>query len=197
VLQKQQYHIAARCEILVRGFARVGIIALVDEATGYQADRDLEELHKILEAYISKELLPWTKRFPPEFYQEMFRLRKWRFSPFKGPRLVGKLTKQIVYEKLPPGVLEQLQRKNPVVNNGRRKYKHHQFLTKNIGNPHLERHLVAVTTLMRASPNWNIFEMLFKRAFPSHQKQAQIEMDLPEEELYQMADGKLSEEREG
>jgi len=35
-LQSQQMHIAEQCEILVRGFARVGIIALVDEATGYQ-----------------------------------------------------------------------------------------------------------------------------------------------------------------
>ncbi len=33
-LLEQQSHIADRCEILVRGFARVGIIALVDEATG-------------------------------------------------------------------------------------------------------------------------------------------------------------------
>ncbi len=35
-LNFQQKHIAAACEILVRAFAKVGIIALVDEATGYQ-----------------------------------------------------------------------------------------------------------------------------------------------------------------
>jgi len=35
-LQKQQLHLADQAEIWVRGFARVGIIALVDEATGYQ-----------------------------------------------------------------------------------------------------------------------------------------------------------------
>ena len=40
-LQKQQMHIAERCEILMRGFARVGIVALVDEATGYQYDLSL------------------------------------------------------------------------------------------------------------------------------------------------------------
>jgi hypothetical protein len=34
VLQRQQEHIADQCEILLRGFARIGIIALVDEATG-------------------------------------------------------------------------------------------------------------------------------------------------------------------
>jgi hypothetical protein len=38
-LRADQLHIAKRCEILVRGLARVGIIALIDEATGYQINR--------------------------------------------------------------------------------------------------------------------------------------------------------------
>jgi hypothetical protein len=99
VLQKQQQHIAERCEILVRGFARVGVIALVDEATGYQEERDREELHKLLAAYISEELLPWAKRFPDEFFREMFRLRGWQYHPMtkQGPRKAGELTSQIVY----------------------------------------------------------------------------------------------------
>lgn len=73
-LSPRQSIIADQCEILIRGFARVGIIALVDEATGYQYDREKDELQKILSAYISKELLPWQKRFPDEFYKEIFRL---------------------------------------------------------------------------------------------------------------------------
>jgi hypothetical protein len=56
---------------LLRAFARVGIVALVDEATGFQDIRARDDLHKILEAYIAKELLPWTKRFPNEFYKEI------------------------------------------------------------------------------------------------------------------------------
>src|SRR5699024_2303803 len=74
VLQQNQMHIAERAKKLVRGFATVGIIALVDEATGYQHDREHQELQKILKQYISEELLPWQKRFPDEFYQELFRL---------------------------------------------------------------------------------------------------------------------------
>ena len=38
-LTQQQDHIADACKILYRGLARVGIVALVDEATGYQEDR--------------------------------------------------------------------------------------------------------------------------------------------------------------
>jgi hypothetical protein len=104
-LEERQRHIAERAEVLVRAFARVGIIALVDEVTGYQADRDRDALHKILAAYVSPELLPWAKRFPDEFYQHMFRLRGWTFDPQhgpRGPRLAGLLTVQLVYDKLPP-----------------------------------------------------------------------------------------------
>ena len=74
VLQPQQKNIAQKCEIIVRGLARVGIVALVDEATGFQEVRKRDALHKILEAYIAPELMPWTRRFPPSFYKEMFRV---------------------------------------------------------------------------------------------------------------------------
>jgi len=56
-LSPRQEIIATQCEILMRGFAKVGIIALVDEATGYQYDREKDELQKILKLYISKDLL--------------------------------------------------------------------------------------------------------------------------------------------
>jgi hypothetical protein len=169
VLTPAQQRIAARAEILMRGLAHVGIIALVDEATGYQEDRDKQELQRILAAYISKELLPWAKRFPDEFYENLFRLRGWQYRPLsvRRPLLVGKLTSQLVYEKLPPGVLDELRRKNPVdQETKRRKHKHHQFLTVDIGNPHLQKQLVAVTTLMKVSANWREFKRHFARAFP-------------------------------
>jgi hypothetical protein len=147
----------------------VGITALVDEATGYQEERDKQELQRILAAYIAKELLPWTKRFPDEFYENLFRLRGWQYRPLsvRRPLLVGKLTAQLVYEKLPPGVLDELRRVNPVdEETRRRKHKHHQFLTDDIGNPHLQKQLVAVTTLMKVSANWREFKRNFARAFP-------------------------------
>lgn len=36
ILTARQELLAAQCEILARGFMHVGIVALVDEATGYQ-----------------------------------------------------------------------------------------------------------------------------------------------------------------
>ncbi len=184
VLTKKQIPLGIASEILVRSLSKVGILALVDEATGYQAERDRDELQKILSAYIAAELLPWTKRFPDEFYEQMFRLRNWQYRPLstKRPLTAGKLTNQIVYEKLPPGVLDELRRKNPTDETGRRKHKHHQFLTMDVGNPHLEKHLAVVTTLMRISPNWRVFMSHFARAFPPAVEQKPLFED--EEEIY-------------
>ncbi len=167
VLTKQQENLAIASEILVRSLSKLGIVALVDEATGYQADRDRDELQKLLSKYISKELLPWTKRFPDEFYQELFRLRNWEYPTASGqrPGIVGHYTNQFVYNHLPPGVKEELQKNNPSISPGRRKWKHHQFLSEDIGNIHLEKHLVKVITLMQASENWNGFIKNFNRVF--------------------------------
>lgn len=172
VLQDSQEPIAEKAELLMRALSRVGIIALVDEATGYQEVRDRNELRTILRAYINPDLLPWTMRFPAEFYEEMFRLRGWEFrgNSGKGPRYAGKLTNEIVYEKLPPGVLDELRRRNPSVD-GKRQRKHHQFLTQEIGHPHLDKQIAQVTALMRVSSTWNGFMKLFKKAFPENPDQ--------------------------
>ena len=177
VLQPTQSHIVKNAEILLRGFARVGITALVYEATEYEKIKDRDELEKILEAYISTELLPWTRRFPDDFYEQLFRLKGWQYQPpsVKRPKIVGKLTSELVYEKLPAGVLDELRSKNPVMPKGYRKYHHHQFLTEDIGNPHLEKQVASVVTLMKASPNWATFNRLFNRVFGT-----QKEMIFPE-----------------
>jgi P63C domain len=166
-LQAQQLHIAEQCEILVRGLARVGIIALVDEATGYQEVRDKQALQAILDAFLRKELATWAKRFPDEFYEHIFRLRGW---PWKGrrsnpPQVVAHYTKDIVYARLAPHVLEELEKRNPT-ENGKRRAKHHQWLTDEIGIPALAQHLYAAITLMRVSRTWDQFMLLIDEAHP-------------------------------
>lgn len=167
-LQKQQLQKAQNAEILMRGLAHVGIVALVDEATGYQADRDREELHRILEVYLSDERLKWAKRFPDVFYQQIYRLKNWKW-PNDGKRtpMVGKIINKIVYENLPKGVLDELQIRNPTIEGtGRRKWKHHQFLSEDIGQPDLRDHLLQLIAIMRISPNWRTFEEHLAIAFP-------------------------------
>lgn len=168
-LTPSQEPIASFAEALVRGLAQTGIIALVDDATGYTKVRARDELQAILAAYISPELLPWTKRFPDSFYEELHRVRGWQYKPGNPSRngYIGKLTKALVYDPLPRGVIQELERRNPYIPaKRRRKHLHHQLLTEDIGNPHLEKQIVSVTTLLRVSDDWAEFIRHFGRAFP-------------------------------
>ena len=67
LLEKQQ-HIAQRCEILIRALASVGIIALVDEVTGFQKSRKADALRYLIEKYIEEFARPWMKEFPDSFF---------------------------------------------------------------------------------------------------------------------------------
>jgi hypothetical protein len=166
-LTKKQDHIAARCEILMRAFARVGIIALVDEVTGYQADRARDALTKILEAFVAKEIQKYIRTFPPAFYRELFRLRG---LPYTGsvqrPRYIGHLTNDLIYSRIAPGVLEELRRVTPRNEKGRLKHKLFQRLTSELGHPKLLEHVSAVTALMTASDDWDQFMRMADRALP-------------------------------
>lgn len=177
LLNKSQKKIASNADALMRGLAHVGIVALVDEATGYQTVREKGELRKILSAYISEELLPWTQRFPSEFYREMFRLWGWQWPVSggmqkgpQGPRYAGKLTRRLVYEKLPPGVIDEIERLNPPDEKWQRRDRNHQHLTEEIGQPHLDKQVAVVTALMRISPTKSAFLEIFSRAFPNPSK---------------------------
>jgi hypothetical protein len=177
-LNYQQVHIAEQCEILMRGFARVGIIALVDEATGYQDFRDRQALERILERFLQDELAKWAKRFPDTFYRELFRLRGWNYKPdsVKRPSLVGALTNDLIYSRLAPGVLDELKRRTPRDDHGRAKVHFHRWLTDDLGVPRLQEHLSAVIALMKASQDWRTFTRLLNRALPKYEGNLELEL---------------------
>ncbi len=171
-LLPSQLHIAEQARIIRKGLGKLGIIGLVDEATGYQKIRDDRALATILEKFIAKELQPWTRTFPPEFYQEIFRLKGWPGPDgVKRPSIIGRYTNDIVYNRLPDGVLDELRRKNPTVKPGQRRHKHHQWLTGEVGHPKLKEHLIGVLALMRAAPNWVAFIRALARAYTKRNEQ--------------------------
>jgi P63C domain len=182
VLMKNQERTLKAAETLIRGLARVGIIALVDEATGYQEVRARQELEKILEAYVQAQFRPWLRAFPDEFFREIYRLHGWEFRPGQTQRTphVGKLIKHYIYEQLPEGVLEELERLNPKNSKGNRPRKHHQHLTESTGNVHLDRQINSVITLMKISRNRAEFEDFFERAFPPAQPKLPLVIDVYE-----------------
>ena len=143
--------VAEQCEILMRGFARVGIIALVDEATGYQDAREKNALAEILEAFVAKELQPWLKTFPDEYYRLIFKLYNLPYPPKKNnfrPGFIGRLTNEVVYERLAPELLPELKKEANKLN---KKARLHQFLTGDVGHPKLREHLASLVTLMKLS----------------------------------------------
>jgi len=161
-------HMILAADLVIRGSAEVGIVALVDEATGYQNFRHRLALQEILDSFLRKELAAWAKRFPDEFYKQIYRLRgwEWRGRKVNPPQIVAHYTKDFVYERLGPGIREELERRMPQTRSGRRKGKLHQLFTDDIGHPALAQHLHAVTAFMRASQNWDQFKLLLDQAFP-------------------------------
>jgi hypothetical protein len=175
-----QDHIVQRCKMLLRGFAVVGINALVDEATGYQYVRDRQALQKILELYLLKEFAAWAKRFPDDFYKELFRLRGWTWNHLSvaRPGYVVKLTNDLVYERLAPGILDELKSKNPKTESGNRKTRHHQWLTEDVGHPALAQHLHATIALMKVATDWKTFYAMIERALPKKIGQLPLLLDI-------------------
>lgn len=177
----QEIRYGYQAEMLIRAFGKVGINAVVDEVTGYQNERENDALQRLLAIYLSEEKLKWAKMFPDEFYKHLFRLRGWQYNPMTvaRPRYVGKLTNQLVYEKLPLGVLDELKNKNPVSQESkRRKFKHFQFLSSDLGQPDLRDHLLQLIAIMRVSPNWDVFKKNFAVAFPSKNQQYDLDLDV-------------------
>jgi addiction module HigA family antidote len=170
---------ADQAELIVMSVAKVGIAALIDEATGYQSRRNKEALQKLLARYFREEYAAWTKRFPDWFYEEVFRLKGWKWDALsnKRPSVVGKVTKDIVYSRLEAGVVEELERKNPLLENGHRKTKHHQWLSEGVGHPALDTHFYALRGLMRANHDWRKFYHTLQLAFPKRNETVQLELD--------------------
>jgi hypothetical protein len=163
-------HYAAAAEIILAGLANIGIIALVDEATGYEDVRAKRSLADILEKFMAKELRKWVKTFPLEFYKELYRVRGWNFDPesVARPGVVAHYTNDLIYSRLAPGVLDELKRKTPRLETGRLKHHMHRWLSDEIGHPKLSGHINTVIALLRAnnSDSWEPFMRQMDRALP-------------------------------
>lgn len=178
-LQGSQLPKAKKAEILMRGLAHVGIIALVDEATGFQRDREKNALAKILEAFVAKELQPYLKTFPPEYYEQLFRLYGYKFPPENKrpqwrPAYFGKITNNVVYARLAPELLPELKK---CASSMEKKTKLHQWLSSDTGHPKLKEHLASIVTLLKISGNKDEFFRLVDRVHPKFNENYELDFD--------------------
>ena len=169
-----QDHIAKQAELLVRGFARVGIIALVDEATGFQKDREKDALAKILEAFVAKELQPYLKTFPPDYYEQLFRVYGLPYPPAGNksfrPAFFGHITNDVVYSRLAPDLLPELKK---AASRAEKKAKLHQWLTHDIGHPKLREHLASIVSILKLSRTPEDFKANVNHVHPTLRSIAQ------------------------
>ncbi len=179
VLGSRQEQIADNAKLIMRALAHVGIIALVDEATGFQRDRAANALAEILERYIAKELQPWVKTFPDEYYEQLFRLRGLKFPSHKvkRPQYFGHLTNDIIYKRLAPSVLKELEKTAPKNEKGRRKSKLFQGLTPELGHPKLREHMSSVLTIMKLSEDYEDFKGKLDRIHIAYNETAPFDFD--------------------
>lgn len=170
-------------DMLIRSFARVGIIALVDEATGFQADRPADALERYLEKLISKELAAWAKKFPDEFYENIYKLKGWTWPGMGKNRysVVGNYTRDLVFERIAPGLLPELERKSPKDDKGNRPSKLHQWLTKDIGDPMLAQHLHTLVMFQRLAiangHGWGRFVKTVDQVLPKKGSTLELPLD--------------------
>ena len=182
VLGPRQEKIANNAELLIRSLAEIGIVALVDEATGYQSARPQDALQKYLELIVRKELAAWVKKFPDEFYENIYKLKGWIWPGMGKNRysVVGHYTRDLVFDRIAPGLLKELETRCPKDEKGNRKGKMHQLLTPDIGDPMLSQHMHALVMFQRSAIKngygWNKFVKMVDQVMP--RRGDTLELDL-------------------
>ena len=185
-LQTQQLRKAQKAELLTRALAETGIVALVDEATGYEKVRPQNALQHYLAMLVRKELAAWVKKFPDEFYENIYKLKGWAWPGMSKNRysVVGHYTRDLVFERIGPGLLRELERKSPKSDGGYRPHKLHQWLTEDVGDPLLAQHLHSLIMLQRLALangyGWQRFVHSVNQVLPKRGDTLELPLDAPE-----------------
>ena len=170
-----QKPMALQAQAIINALSKVGIVALIDEATGYQTERSPEALRLLVDAYIEKEKREWEKEFPDDFYLSLNKV--YGSDPYVAkasgtlvinkPQHFANFTRKYVYGPLEEGeVLKELELKNPKVGvTGTRRQKFHQFLTKGYGLEKLREQRQEVLTMLKLSDDVDDFKRLYEKRF--------------------------------
>lgn len=137
-LTPRQIDIAHRAGGFLRACAKTGIIALVDEATGYQYDRAQDALRLKMKLFLEDEMRKWEKTYPDQLWIEFGRLTKWQGPVHSRPKYWGKLVMELVYGYMDPDVAKWLKENAPKPLHGQN---YHQWLSSQYGLKRLVEHI--------------------------------------------------------
>ena len=133
-----QKAIAARAAMFLGACAKVGLIALIDEATGYQYDRPVDALQFKLRLFLADEVRKWEKTFPDQLWEQFGRLTNWKGTIHQRPKYWGKLVMKLIYEYLDPDVAQWLRDNAPKPLKGQN---YHLWMTEQYGLKKLIEHI--------------------------------------------------------
>jgi hypothetical protein len=149
-LTDRQQRIAVNANAFLRACAKVGIIALVDEATGYQEERPIDELQFKLKLFLVEEMRKWEKTFPDDLWVQFGRLTNWKGSLHQRPKYWGHLVMELIYEYLDADVADWLKANTPKPNHGQN---YHQWLSEQYGLKKLVEHIWKVIGIASTCQN--------------------------------------------
>lgn len=174
---QRQKEIAKTANRLLRACSKVGIIALVDEATGYQYERvrDASDFLQFkLKVFLTEEMRPWEKTFPDELWLEFGRLTNWSGPVTSRPKWWGKLVNELVYEYLDPDVAKWLRENKPKPRHGQNYF---QWLSAQYGLKKLIEHIWMLIGMSRAC--FNLDELKERMAIQFGRQKVQLSLFLP------------------
>lgn len=137
----RQKEIATTCAMLSTSFLKLGIVALIDEATGYQYERAQDALNVKLQAYIADELRDWETTFPDELWELFGKLTNWKGPLHSRPKWWGHLVNELIYQALDPDIAKYLKENKPKPVHGQN---YHQWMTKDVGLKALISHIYKI-----------------------------------------------------
>lgn len=170
-LHPSQGFLVKHAEMIIIASAKVGLAALIDEATGYIKDKRKEEYIELYKEFILEQAKQYAKEFPEQFYDVIYKIYNLRRNPIakNHPQFFAGVTNKYIYGPLANSngaILEILREKNPIIyRSGGRKYNLFQFLSE-IGAPALTAQIWQFIGIGNASKSKESFDKAFKRAFP-------------------------------
>jgi hypothetical protein len=173
-LSARQLSMAIQATQFLAAIAKVGLDALVDEATGYQYERAQDALEVKLKAYLETEMRKWEKTFPDELWIEFARLTNWQGSVTQRPKYWGKLVMELVYQRLDKDVAEWLKNNAPKPRGGQN---YHQWLSSQYGLKKLVEHIWMLIGIAKTCSTMT--ELRDKMAEMSGEVPIQMRMYLP------------------
>lgn len=167
---------AQKAIALYKSLSELGIITLIDEATGHDKKRGKRELQNKLAEMLAKNMREWVKTFDDHYYEQLCRLRKVPYPNEKHiyPSFLGNDTNNIIYDRLAPGIRQKLKEEQK---RHKRKGKMHQYLTGDVGYPALIKRVTEIATLMERYDDWDEFMKMMDERFPVQPKDPSIEKD--------------------